>query len=223
MEFQYGRIARYPVDVDAVRRTEIAQTVGDEMSVVEFYGANHVRAVTIDYIGTVVDAKMSELAQVAAFFFKKNLFVVWQMFVFCSLCSAVKRNNYDVGFLSKVVDDAFRRFEIVMTESVWVVPEGAETELDAVALDNGTFGASRDSGKGNAVVAECGFGGCYACRTEVKSMVVGHAQKVNPGFLEPSAVAGGYAEGIVVLPVLFRCPPGVGKRTFQISRCRVGS
>ncbi len=103
------------------------------MSVVEFYGTNHVRTVTIDYIGTVVNAKMSELAQVSAFFFKKNLFVVWQMFVFCSLCSAVKRNNYDVGFPSKVADDAFCCFKVVMTESIRVVPEGAEAESNAVA------------------------------------------------------------------------------------------
>ena len=89
-------------EVHAVRGTEVAKTVGDETIFIDLHGADYVRAVAIDYVGTVVNAEMGEVAQVAAVLAKEGLLSVGQVIVGLALGATVKGDNDYIRFLAQV-------------------------------------------------------------------------------------------------------------------------
>ena len=101
-----GGIAGDSLEVHAVGRAEVAETVGNETAFVDLCGAYDMRTVPIDDVGTMVDAEMGETAQMPALLLVEGLHGVGQVAVACTFSATVEGDNDDVGMVDEVVDDA---------------------------------------------------------------------------------------------------------------------
>ena len=195
-----GGIAGDALEVHAVGGAEVAEAVGNEASLVDLGGADDVWAVAIDDVGTVVDAEMGEPAQVAALLVEENLHRVGQVAAGGTLGTAVERDDDDVGATDEVVDDAAdgSHLAVCVHQGVGVMPEGAEPYLQSLALNDGCLYAPLQSGILDALLLQDVLGRDDALLAEVVGVVVGHAQEVVAGILQPVAVGRGGAEGVGV-------------------------
>lgn len=157
---------------------EIAEAVGYEAVLIEFYAAHHMRPVTIDDIGAVTDAEVGELAQVAALLLEEDLHAVGQMAVGCPLGSAVKRHYDNIDLGAQRVEDARHGHRVPRLEGVSVVAEGAEAEAYAAARHHIRLCATAYAGIANLYGVECLLGRHDSLVTEVVGVVVGHADEV---------------------------------------------
>ena len=135
----HGSIAGNPFKTHAVRCTEITETIGNEPVLIDLNGTYDMRSVTIDHIGTTIDAEMSQAAQMATLLMEESLHRVRQMAVTGTLGTAMKRYNHNIGVFYQMVNDAANRMQgaVCVLKRVGVMTEGTDTNTQPFPLNDG--------------------------------------------------------------------------------------
>lgn len=100
-----------------VRCAEVAETIDDQMTVIEFERTGHMRAVTIDYVCTGINRCVGEFFDIAAVFAKTCLGLMGNMCILRTLAAAMERHDDDVGVLLEFPNDTADLGEVVDAES----------------------------------------------------------------------------------------------------------
>ena len=175
-------------DVDTRGCAEVPEAVGDEVPLVDFYGAADMRAVSIDEVGAVVDTEVRERAQRATVLLKKNLCALRQMGLVASFGAAVERDNEDVAGVAQRADDGKRLGGVLMTIGVTVVTESTESIDDAVALYESCLAELLDAGIAYADTVKERLGFFHPFGAEVVAVVVGQTEEIEACIFEESHV-----------------------------------
>ena len=117
----YRCVARNTLQTDAEGCAEIAQTVGNEPSFIDFNAPNHMRTVTINHVGTMVNAVVCQLAQCSTTLAQKALHAVGYMTLCRPLGSTVERNDDDVALLAQLFQQFTHFLQVEMTDRIAVV------------------------------------------------------------------------------------------------------
>ena len=221
-EREQGGIAQHAAEAHAVGGAEIAQTVGNEVFLIEFDRPRHVGAVAVDDVSPGIDAEMGKLAQGAAVLAAERFLAVGEARTAAALCPAVEGNDHDVALIDQGGDNLAHLAEVLVAHGVAVVAEGAEAVAHPVALHHHGGLVTLDARVGNAELVEAAARAGYAVRPEVVGMVVGHTEEVVAGLLEQGGIAGGRAEGIANLGDLLVGLSAVAEGTFEVSGRHIG-
>ena len=171
-----GRIAADAGDADACGGAEVAEAVGDEVAFIDLHGAADMRAVSIDEVGTVVDAEVREGAQVAAVFAEELLGALGQVYLILAFGTAVEGDDEDVAGVAQVAQDGAHLGSVLMAVGVAVVAEGTKAISDVAALDEGRAAEFFHAGIADADGIEDRHGFLDPFGAEVLAVVVGKSQ-----------------------------------------------
>ena len=139
------------------------------------------------------------------------------------LGTAVEGHDDEVATFDKVIDDAAYGSEVGMFQGVTVVAKGTETDLQALALDDGTLDATIDAREQDALLFEYALGRFDALKAKVVGVVVGHAQEVETCLLQQMTVTGRRAESVGVRPCALGATASVADGALEIAHREIGS
>lgn len=145
LDLDDGGVSGDTCETHAVRCAEIPKAISDETTLIDLGGSYDMGTVTIDDVGTVVDTEMGELTETAAVLTQKALGTLWQVTLGTSLGTSMEGDDDNVRLPLQVVDDALDGLEVTVLEGILVMSEGAQSELDTVADDNGGLYTSLDA------------------------------------------------------------------------------
>src|SRR5689334_23868906 len=97
MGLQDERNAIFGAQVKRSVCSEISQGVSNQLALVNFHAAYHVRSAAQHQPGPGVDCGMSKLAKVASVFAEKQFVALKNVLVCRAFSSAVKGDNHQVG------------------------------------------------------------------------------------------------------------------------------
>lgn len=104
---KHGSIGGSAMKTHATRGGEIAQAIGYQVPLVKLYGTAHVRPMAIDDVGTIVDAQVGELPEVASVGSMEIFCAVGQMPLRDTFRATVEAHYNDVTLLAQLLDNAY--------------------------------------------------------------------------------------------------------------------
>ena len=134
-----GCVTECAGEAHSVWRAEVAQAVSDELPVVHFDAACHVRTMSVDYRCAVVDAEMREAAEVAPVLAEIGLGTIGKMPLVASLRSPGERDTDDVGMILQRIQHRLDLSEIGVLQRFLVMSESAESPADTAPLHDCPF------------------------------------------------------------------------------------
>ena len=180
--------------VDIVGGAEVTKAIGDEAILVDLDTTNHVGTMAVDYIGTMVDTEVGQLAERTAILAQECLGPEGQSPPAFALGATMERHYDQVATAHQVVDYATNGGKVEMLDGVAVMAECAESDGEPVALDDSALYATIDAGKQDALRLKYILGRLDTLQTKVVGVIVGHAHEVETGLAEQMTIAGGCAE-----------------------------
>jgi hypothetical protein len=105
----------------------------------------------VDYIGTMVDTEVGQLAERTAILTQECLGSEGQSPSAFALGATMERHYDQVATAHQVVDYATNGGKVEMLDGVAVMAESTEPDGESVALDDGALYATVDAGKQDAL------------------------------------------------------------------------
>ena len=112
------------------------------------------RAVTIDDVGTIVDAEVSQLTQVAAILAEESLRPIGQMVLRAAFGTAMKRDDDEIRLCTQGLEHLLHLVQVEMFHRVLVMSESTNSDFLSLAVHYGIFHTTCNSGKGNPLFAQ---------------------------------------------------------------------
>ena len=150
-DFYNRSIARDAFQIDIIWGAEVAKAIGDEAILVDLDTTNHVGTMAVDYIGTMVDTEVGQLAERTAILAQECLGPEGQSPPAFALGATMERHYDQVATAHQVVDYATNGGKVEMLDGVAVMAESTEPDGESVALDDGALYATVDAGKQDAL------------------------------------------------------------------------
>ena len=149
------------------------------MFFIKFHGSRHVGAVTKHYICTCIDTEMSKASERASIFSTKYLAPLRKASSFSPFSSTMKTYNNIVAAINEIRDNATHRFQILMSEGIFVMPKRTKSISPSTTTYDGALRTySTNTTMLYTYTIETGHSREDSLIAKVMCMIIGHAQIV---------------------------------------------